>query len=220
MSVSVSMAMAGSASVAGYRHGRVPRAVREQQLQAVALALFAERGYQGTSIEDIRLAAGISRPVFYDHFGSKDDVYLACLRQAREQLDASIDAAVDEHDEPGRQLWLGINAYLQFVGHNTAAWEVLFGGGAAIVGPAAEEARRLRFATVNRMAALMQRVVPEFEPRMVEALAHALSGAGEQLAKWWRATPGLELDEVARFHMAFAWFGLERLMAEARAQNG
>ena len=211
--------MTGPVLVGGYRHGRVPRAVREEQLQTVALQLFAERGYQATSIEDIRLAAGVSRPVFYDHFRSKDDVYLACLRRAREQLDASIDAAVDEHDDPGRQLWLGINAYLRFVEGNATAWQVLFGGGAAVVGPAAEEARRMRFATVDRIAALMQRGSPDVEPRLLEACAHALSGAGEQLAKWWLNTPGVELEEVARIQMALAWLGLERLTRDVRAQG-
>src|SRR4051812_30373164 len=74
-------------SVAGHPHGRVPRAVREQQLLDVAKELFARKGYQGTSIEDIARGAGVTRPIVYDHFDSKDSLYLACVRGARNELE-------------------------------------------------------------------------------------------------------------------------------------
>src|SRR6185295_9059197 len=82
------------AHIAGYRHGRVPRAVREQQLLDLAEELFIGNGYAGFSIEDLCRAANVSRPVVYDHFGSKDGIYLACLRRIRDEFeDALISAA-------------------------------------------------------------------------------------------------------------------------------
>uniref|UniRef100_UPI00037A42DC TetR/AcrR family transcriptional regulator n=1 Tax=Solimonas variicoloris TaxID=254408 RepID=UPI00037A42DC len=63
-------------TVKGHRHGRVPRAFREEQLLDVAQALFAKQGYQGTSIEDIAAAAGVTRPMVYNYFESKDGIYL------------------------------------------------------------------------------------------------------------------------------------------------
>src|SRR5882757_4472745 len=80
--------------VAGYKHGRVPRAIREQQLLDLAEALFIDNGYAGFSIEDLCQAANVSRPVVYHHFGSKDGIYLACLRRIRDEFEAAlIDAA-------------------------------------------------------------------------------------------------------------------------------
>jgi AcrR family transcriptional regulator len=69
--------------VNGYRHGRVPRPVREQQLLDVAEEQFAAHGYGGASIEVIARLAGVSRPIVYDHFGDKEGVYVACLRRSR-----------------------------------------------------------------------------------------------------------------------------------------
>src|SRR6476620_6238480 len=66
---------------------RLPRAERELQILEVALEMFISKGYQGTSMEDIAEAAGISRPIVYNLFGTKDAIYLACLRDARQHLD-------------------------------------------------------------------------------------------------------------------------------------
>jgi AcrR family transcriptional regulator len=206
-------------SVNGHRHGRVPRPVREQQLLEVAKELFASRGYQGTSIEDIASAAGVSRPIVYDHFGSKDGIYLACVRLARVEMERKFVEAAASTSEPAEQLWGGINAYFEFIERDTASWDVLFGTGTAVAGPAAEEVTQLRFATVRRIGELIAPAVPHVDPQSVEALAHALSGSGEQLARWWRQNPHLSREQVAGYHMAFAWLGLQQLVAQAQANS-
>ena len=203
-------------SVNGHPHGRVPRAVREEQLLEVAERVFAKHGYQGASIEDIARAAGVTRPIVYDHFGSKEGIYLACVRRARAELERGINEAAGASSDPGEQLWAGINAYFEFVERHGRAWDVLFGQGAAVAGPAAEEVTRLRFDTVRGIADLLTPFVSNVDAQTVEALAHALSGSGEQLAKWWRENPHLTRDEVAGYHMAFAWLGLESLVSQAQ----
>jgi AcrR family transcriptional regulator len=207
-----------SRSVNGHPHGRVPRAVREEQLLEVAEQVFATQGYQGTSIEDIARTAGVTRPVVYDHFGSKEGIYLACVRRARGELERLINEAAGSSDDPAGQLWAGINAYFEFVERHGRAWDVLFGQGSAVAGPAAEEVLRQRFATVHGIAELLTPFVSgaEVDEQAIEALAHALSGSGEQLAKWWRQNPELTREQVAGYHMAFAWLGLETLVERAR----
>jgi AcrR family transcriptional regulator len=209
------------ASVNGHPHGRVPRAVREEQLLEVAEQVFAQQGYQGTSIEDIARTAGVTRPVVYDHFGSKEGIYLACVRRARGELERLIDEAAGTSNDPAAQLWGGINAYFEFVERHGGAWDVLFGQGSAVAGPAAEEVTRQRFATVQGIAGLLKPFVSneEIDDRAIEALAHALSGSGEQLAKWWRHNPDLTREQVAGYHMAFAWLGLEQLVQRARTSK-
>ena len=61
----------------GHLMGRVPRAVRERQLLDIAEKLFTLHGYEGTSIEDVARAAGVTRPVVYEHHGDKDGLYIA-----------------------------------------------------------------------------------------------------------------------------------------------
>jgi AcrR family transcriptional regulator len=207
-------------TVNGHPHGRVPRAVREEQLLEVAEKVFAMQGYQGASIEDIAREAGVTRPVVYDHFGSKENIYLACVGRARAELERLFDEAAGASKDPRDRLWRGINAYLEFVERHGRAWDVLFGQGGAITGPAGQELLRQRFATVDRIANLFKSFATSVSNRVdetaIQAFAHALSGSGEQLAKWWRQNPELTREQVAGYHMAFAWTGLEQLVERVR----
>lgn len=186
----------------------MPRHLREQQLLDVALKLFISNGYQGTSMEDIASAAGVTRPIVYNHFGSKDGIYIACLKEARTSMNQHIVNGVDHAtatDVDG--LRGGIDGYFRFVEENREAWHLLFGGGVAIAGSAAEEAARLRFQTVERISDLFKQRA-DICPERVEAFAHAVSGAGEQMAKWWIRRPDIPRAHVVDHMHKFAAFGL------------
>jgi AcrR family transcriptional regulator len=203
--------------VNGYRHGRVPRAVREQQLLDIAEQQFAEVGYDGVSIEEIARLAGVSRPIVYDYFGDKEAVYLACLRRARAELERGILEAAASATTPQETLERATAAYFEFVERRGQQWAVLFGG-AGLSGLGAEEADRLRFTTVSRLRDLVVALEPDVDPITAEAFAHALSGSAEQVAKWWRANPQLTRSEVLARQTAFAWGGLGQLFARAAAR--
>src|SRR3982074_1391498 len=81
--------------VNGYKHGRVPREVRRSQLLELAEEVFMEKGYGGFSIDDLCRAAGVSRPIVYEHFGSKDGIYIACLRSIRAEFEVALLAAAE-----------------------------------------------------------------------------------------------------------------------------
>jgi AcrR family transcriptional regulator len=202
--------------VNGYRHGRVPRPVREQQILDIAEQQFAELGYDSVSIEEIARLAGVSRPIVYDYIGDKEAVYLACLRRARGELEKMILSAAASANAPRETLELATSAYFEFVERRGQQWAVLFGG-AGLSGAGAEEADRLRFATVSRLRDLIVAIEPEVDPVTAEAFAHAISGSAEQVAKWWRANPQLTRTEVLARQAAFAWSGLSRLFP---AQGG
>jgi AcrR family transcriptional regulator len=175
---------------------RLPRAQRESQILTVALGLFISKGYQGTSMEDIAAAAGVTRPVIYKLFGVKDAIYLACLKQARQNLEQRLSHTSRSESTPHARLCAGIYGYFQFVEQDRAAWHLLFGGGAAVAGTVAGQATRLRFETARMIADLLEPNFPDVERSILEMHAHALSGAAEQLAKWW-----IENNHVERAHV-------------------
>ena len=189
---------------------RLARAARMEQLLDVAEHIFAERGYGATSIERLAQAAGVSRPVIYSHFGSKDGIYLACLRRARRLLDEQVLAAVIDVEDLEARLAAGIDATFAFIESYPDRWAVVYHG-VAVTGPVAEEAWRLRLATVEEIAALIQIAARDTPPRQVEAFAHALSGAVEETERWWRNTPGLTRKEAVARLSAFAWRGVSQL---------
>lgn len=194
--------------IEGHPHGRVPADVRRRQILDVAVRLFAERGYEQTSLKDIAAAAHVARGVVYDHFADRDAVYLACVRRSRTELDAMVDAAGGADAEPLARLAAGIDAYLRFVEDHGDAWDVLFGVGAATAGDVGREVTALRFATVDRITAQFAAVAPAADPVRVAAWAHAVSGAIEQLTKWWRLHPEVGREQVAQYLIETIWTGL------------
>ena len=192
------------------RARRLPRDERVEQLLDIAQKVFAEHGFDGTSIEQIARAAGVSRPIVYEHFGSKDGIYLACLRRARVQLDEALTSAVLEVGDIEERLAAGVAACFRFIEQDPSRWTVLFNG-VAVSGTVAAEATRLRMATVAAIADMIQAAQPHAPRRQVEAFANALSGAGEQLERWWRLNPDVSRDEITGYLHSFAWRGLSQL---------
>jgi AcrR family transcriptional regulator len=186
------------------------RAARVEQLMNVAEVLFAEYGYDGTSIERIAKAAGITRPVVYDHFGSKEGIYLACVGRARERFELAVAEGILGVDDLEQRLYAGLDACFAFIEADPDRWAVMFRG-VAVTGHVAQEALRMRFATVTALADLIHATVPRAPRRQVEAFAHALSGAGEQLERWWRQNPDLSRREIVGYFHRFAWRGLSQL---------
>ncbi|WP_323122246.1 TetR/AcrR family transcriptional regulator [Burkholderia alba] len=191
---------------------RLSREAREQQLLDIAEREFIRNGYQGTSMEDIASAAGVSRPIVYGHFGSKDGLYLTCLQRARNRLDRQMMEAMQSTRDPVERLRRGARAYFEFVHSNSASWDLLFGGGTAIAGGAAERALDLRLVTVRQIAGVIAESVPHVDPLTVDIYAHAVSGAGEQIAKWWRRNPQVGVEQVAAHLTAFALDGMAPLL--------
>src|SRR3954452_13089141 len=136
---------------------RVPRAVRERQMLAVAERAFAERGYHAASVDAIAEAAGISKPMVYAYFGSKEGLYRACMERARERLFDALSRAADAGAEPDEQLWLGLLAFFTFVRDRHDSWAVLLGEVTAGSGPFAVEGAAVRREIADLVGRLLQR---------------------------------------------------------------
>ena len=195
--------------VAGFPHGRVPGEVRQQQLLDVAERLFAERGYRATSIEGIAAAARVTRPVVYQHFGSKEGVYLEVLRRARAQMEKLIFENMATATDVQSRVRAAADAYFRFVELDPDRFRVLFGADAASVPPVvAEEAKQLHLRTERGWAAMLSEAAPGYDQRFYQAVAHAIGGAGNQLAQWWLRTPGVSREQLVDWYCEITWGGV------------
>jgi AcrR family transcriptional regulator len=171
---------------------------------AAAERLFAERGYHGVSMDQIAAASGISKPMLYEYFGSKERLFLACVERARGRLFEEIAGAVRGHEDPGRALRAGIEAFLAFADSQRETWSVLFGEG----GSFGEAATAIRAEQAGLIAQLL-RELPGWrrrpDPEELDALAHAFVGAAEAIALWAVDRPGVTLERVADLLMAVLW---------------
>src|SRR4030088_2423479 len=108
---------------------RLPAPRRRRQLLDVAVEVFAERGFHGTSMDDVADADGVTKPVLYQHFSSKRQLYLELLDDVGSRLVAAVTGAVDGASGPRQQVEAGFGAYFRFVAQATSGFRLLFGGG-------------------------------------------------------------------------------------------
>jgi AcrR family transcriptional regulator len=194
------------------RRRRLSPDQRAAQLLDAAEGIFVERGFDGASIEAIAAAAGVTRPVVYEHYESKEQMFLLLMRRARVQLDETLLASVLDTDDAFAQLRSGVDAVFAFMEADRRRWALLFDRLAAS-GAVAEEQARLRAETVARIALLFRAAAPHADDLSITVAANALSGAAEQVERWWRANPDTPRDALVDHLVAFAWRGLEPLTA-------
>jgi AcrR family transcriptional regulator len=195
-----------AARIEDFRHGRVPRAVRERQLVELAEELFAERGYSGTSMEELARRAGVTKPVVYELFGSKDGLFRACVDRAVRRMADSIAAAVRAESEPEARLRAGGMEFLRFAKDNAVAWELI-----AMGGRFADQAVTVRRSQAELIRALLEEIAPEgADPRELEAVAWAVNTAYEGAAHWMWEHPDVPVEQVADWIAGLLGPGLGR----------
>jgi AcrR family transcriptional regulator len=187
-----------------YPRGRTPRAVREAQMVAAAERLFSEHGYHGVSMDEIAAASGISKPMLYEYFGSKEKLFLACVERARGRLFEEIARAVRGTEDSEQALRAGVEAFLAFADQERTTWAVLFGEG----GSFNEAATAIRSEQAGLIAQLL-RELPGWErdpdAEELDALAHIFVGAAEAIALWALDRPEVTIERVANHLMAVLW---------------
>jgi AcrR family transcriptional regulator len=183
-----------------------------------ALAVFADRGYHASSIDDIAREGGISKALIYEHFSSKQQLYAELLEQHAGELFERLGAAMEEAGKAGAaRLAVGLDAFYRFVEEHRGAWRMLF-----------------REANDPEMVAVLERIVAEVtgvvaaliaedpgsrssagdEARReqgIQMLAQMLVGSVQSLSNWWADHQEVPRELILEMTMDYTWLGLERL---------
>ena len=114
------------APAAGRRGSRLPRDERREQLLASASEIFVDRGYHAAGMDEIADRAGVSKPVLYQHFTSKLELYLAILDAGIEDLIAAARTALSSTTDNAVRVRNMVNAYFDFVADDSGAFRVVF----------------------------------------------------------------------------------------------
>jgi AcrR family transcriptional regulator len=188
------------------RPARLPAAARRRQLLDVALDVFAAEGFHRTSMDEIAEAAGVTKPVLYQHFRSKRELYLEILDDVGGQLLDAITKATAAASGPRDQVEAGFTAYFRFVREQRSAFRLLFGSGARRDRLFSSAVRRVEEAIADAIAALIEADIDEDHRRL---LANGIVGLAEGTGRHWVGA-GLDLDpeEVASRIADLAWAGL------------
>src|SRR5580765_3876793 len=185
---------------------RLPAAARREQLVATALEMFAQQGFHATSMNDIADAAGVTKPVLYQHFASKRELYLALLEETGHRLLTLIEDATRDADGPRSQVVQGFGAYFRWVAADRDEFLLLFGSGARRDEEFADAVRRVEEAVAEAIAPLIRADIDAEHQRL---LAMAMVGLAEATSRRLVAHGRpFDPDRVGRQVADLAWGGL------------
>jgi len=186
----------------------MPRAARKAQMLAVAEQVFAERGYLAASMDEIAERVGVSKPMLYEYFGSKEGLLVGCIDKARTELREATEQAVIGADSPEAMLRLGLLAFFQFIAERRQSYGLLRHEAAVTVPSAVEEIEAIRRQQTDLMIGWMALSLPGVDPVELEAAAEILVGSCERLAQWCERRPEITPERATDLLMTAVWTGL------------
>jgi AcrR family transcriptional regulator len=192
---------------------RMSAAQRREQLITIGRQLFAERGFDGTSVEEVASRAKVSKPVVYEHFGGKEGLYAVVVdREVRALLDRIATALTAGH--PHELLEQAALALLDYIEEEPHGFRVLVRE-SPVLSPAGN------FSSVmNDVAHQVEHILADefrrrgFDPKFAELYSQALVGMVALVGQWWREARKPKKDMVAAHLVNLAWNGLSHLEAK------
>jgi len=183
---------------------------RREQLLDVGRALFAERGYEAASIEEIAERAKVSKPIVYEHFGGKQGMYAVIVDREVQRLLGGITDALDA-DHPRKMIEQAARAFLTYIEEQPDGFRILVrdspvasatGTLASLLGDIATQVEHILAAQFKARG---------YDPKMSGVYSHALVGMVAVVGQWWLDTGKPERDAVAAHLVNLAWNGLSDL---------
>jgi AcrR family transcriptional regulator len=192
------------------RGARLPRSARRKQLLAAAQEVFVANGYHAAAMDDIAERAGVSKPVLYQHFPGKLELYLALLDTQAEALTATVSAALAATEDNQQRIHGVLSAYFTFVDRDDedGAFRLIF---ETDLGNEPAVRERVEAVTAKTIAAVADTVAADtgLDRARAELLSTALTGAAQVAARWWLASerPVSQADAI-RLLESLLWRGI------------
>lgn len=198
---------------------RLPRAVREQQMLDAAVEMFSINGYHETSMDAIAAKAQISKPMLYLYYGSKEELFGACLNRELARFIDTVREEIDFEQGPKELLRNAIVSFMRYIDTNRASWIVMYTQ-ATSSQAFAHTVREGREQIIDLVARLLEAGTrnPDLNSDF-EMMAVALVGAGEAVATRL-STGDTGVDEAAELMINLFWRGLRGTPSEITTSSG
>jgi AcrR family transcriptional regulator len=189
-------------------NGRLPRTARRAQLLHVALEVFAESGYHAASMDEIADRAGVSKPVLYQHFPGKLDLYLALLESSVETVIEGVRAALESTQVNQNRVQATMELWYDYVADRGAAFRLVFEADLTSDPRVRSLVERVTDESATMIAAII-REDTNLSPAASHLLAAGLVGIGHVSARSWMASDSeLSRAEAVQLAAGLAWRGI------------
>ncbi|MBT4677518.1 MAG: TetR/AcrR family transcriptional regulator [Acidimicrobiales bacterium] len=186
---------------------RMSSAERRRQVLDVGLEVFGRHGYHQTSMSALAAEAGVTKPVLYQHFASKHDLFAEVLAETGDRLMRAIEASEVE-ETPRRRVEAGFRSFFRFFEEQPAAFDVLYGTSVAVDPDFRKDARRVRDTFAEYLTGLIRTV----DHGSALAMAAGINGLSEGMIRhWMHGDDPRSAEEMAALAARLAWGGLESL---------
>ncbi|WP_204920161.1 TetR/AcrR family transcriptional regulator [Microlunatus panaciterrae] len=186
----------------------MPRDQRRAQLLDAASDVFTSKGYHAAAMDDIADSAGVSKPVLYQHFPSKLDLYLAVLDRSCDKLVEVVEEALDSTDKNADRVVATMDAFYDFVSHSSGEFRFVFESDLTGDG----EVQKRLWRVNNEIADAIAEVIAEdtaLPPDQAKLLAISLVGSAQVSARYWvSAKEAVSLGEAKQLVSNLAWRGI------------
>jgi AcrR family transcriptional regulator len=191
------------------RATRMPRDQRRVQLLDAASEVFGSKGYHAAAMDDIAEAAGVSKPVLYQHFGSKLELYLALLDQSCDRLVEIVEEALRSTEHNADRVVATMGAFYEFVSASSGQFRFVFESD--LTGDGSVQARLWR--VNDEIADAIAEVIAEdtaLPPGQSKLLAISLVGIAQVSARFWVSggTGQISLEDAKQLVSSLAWRGI------------
>jgi AcrR family transcriptional regulator len=201
----------GGSSAANRRGSRLPRDERRGQLLGAASEVFVDRGYHAAGMDEIADRAGVSKPVLYQHFSSKLELYLAVLAQHVDNLVSGVRQALRTTTDNRQRLRAAVEAFFDFIEHDGQGYRLIFENDyvtepqvAAQVKVATESCTDAVFDLISRDSGL--------EAHRARMIAVGLVAVSVDSARYWLNNERpITKDDAINGTVQFAWGGLSHV---------
>lgn len=187
---------------------RLPAAERRQQLLRVALDVFGNTGYHASSMESVASKAGVTKPVLYQHFSSKHELFGEVVRTASAELRSSVEKALSEATSPRQKVEFGFTAAVDLLASNESISRVLFDETARADGAVASDLIAVEHILASGIAEELDGL-EDVDDDVRLLLAHAIVGMIESTFRhWFNNDYNIEPADLAANLASLAWSGL------------
>lgn len=190
------------------RGGRMPRNARRAQLLESALEVFVAQGYHAAAMDDIAERAGVSKPVLYQHFPGKLDLYIALLDVSCDTIIENCRAALASTTDNKLRVQAAIAAFYAYVAEETGSFRLVFESDLTSEPDVRERVDRVTTECASMIADVI-RTDTGLPDEASELLAVSLVGMAQVSARFWLAGGGeISQDDAAALIAGLAWRGI------------
>jgi AcrR family transcriptional regulator len=193
------------------RGGRLPRGERRDQLLTIASEVFVDRGYHAAGMDEIADRAGVSKPVLYQHFSSKLDLYLAVLQLHGDILMAGVRQALRTTTDNRQRLRAAVQAFFDFIEHDSQGYRLIFENDNATEPQVAAQVTSAIEASTDAVFDLISQD-SGLDPHRARMIAVGLVGISVDCARYWiGADRPISKEDAVEGTVHFAWGGLSHV---------